>query len=241
MAPLLAPEKQVATPPRIPLPDTLRGLCVLLMCLYHFAYDLYFVCGFSRSVIERPLISMMQILSSRGFILLAGCSCRLSRSNLRRGGKVLVCGLGVSVITWLWGDFIPFGILHFLGASMLLYALLAPMLERLPAAPSFAVYIILFMLAYAHFPRLTSLPWLFPMGWVTPHFYASDYWPMLPWLFLFLAGTVCGTWLSRLPRPLSSLSVPGLTFLGRHALAVYLIHQPVLVGVCLLGKRLLSP
>lgn len=78
-----------------------------------------------------------------------------------------------------------------------------------------------------------SVGWLYPLGLLSPGFHSADYFPLLPWFFLFLAGTVLGGWcLDHRDNRLLTLSLPGfLTWPGRHSLLIYVLHQPVLFGV----------
>lgn len=218
-------------PARIYGIDTLRGICVVLMAVFHFSYDLYFYCGFPPGVIANPFMTFAQVASSGGFILLSGFSSRLSRSNLKRGARVLVCGALVCAVTWLWGDFIRFGILQFLGCAMVLYGLTHRFWENLPRWPSLFFYIILFMLTRRLIPVVLDIPYLYPFGIVSPDFRSSDYFPLFPWFFLFLLGSWLAQFRDLLPQSFRELRVPVLSWLGRHSLAVYLIHQPVLVVI----------
>lgn len=222
--------------------DTLRGLCVVLMTLFHFSYDLYFYCHFPPEVIANPFMTFAQVFSSSGFILLAGFSCRLSRSNGKRGARVLLCGAAVSVVTWFWGDFIRFGILQFLGCAMVLYALTHKLWEVLPRWPALVLYVGLFALTRRVMPVVLDVPYLYPFGIVSPDFRSSDYFPLFPWFFLFLTGSWLGQFRDRVPDRLRRLRLPVLNWLGRHSLIVYLVHQPVLVVIsmalaALTGRR----
>lgn len=211
--------------------DSLRGLCVVLMTLFHFSYDLYFYCRFPAWVIANPFMTFAQVFSSSTFILLAGFSCRLSRSNWKRGLRVALCGVLVSVVTWFWGDFIRFGILQFLGCSMLLYGLTHKLWEALPRWPAIVLYVALFALTRRLMPLVLDVPFLYPFGIVSPDFRSSDYFPLLPWFFLFLSGSWLGQFKESAPGWLRRLKLPLLNWLGRHSLVVYLVHQPVLVVI----------
>ena len=64
-----------------------------------------------------------------------------------------------------------------------------------------------------------------------------DYFPILPWIFLFIAGY----FLNRILKArgwdekfFARGNVPVLNWLGRHTLPIYLIHQPVLYGLGML-------
>ena len=71
------------------------------------------------------------------------------------------------------------------------------------------------------------------LGFPPGGFVSGDYYPLIPWLFLYLSGYFfwrCFGGKSQVQKVLS-FKVPVLAFLGRHSLLVYLIHQPVCFGV----------
>jgi uncharacterized membrane protein len=213
--------------------DTARGICVVLMVLFHLGYDLYFYCGFPAWTVNSLPMAVGQAVASWGFILLAGLSSRLSRSNVRRGLVVLACGLLVSAVAWVWGDPIRFGILQFLGSAMVLYGLTHRLWEALPRAVAPVLYLTLFLVGRYYLPLVVEAPHLYPLGLITPGFRSADYFPLLPWFFWFLLGSWLGSYVrdGRTPQWFRAWKVPPLAFLGRHALVVYLLHQPLLVGV----------
>jgi len=216
---------------RIPAIDTLRGLCVLLMATFHFSYDLYFYCSFSPKVIDNFFMTFCQVFSSWGFILLAGLSSQLSKSNIKRGLVVLCGGVAVSVVSYLWGDFIRFGILQFLGCAMVLYGLTRALWERIPRRIAPFLYLVFFTVTIRMLPMTLEVPYLYPFGFITPSFRSADYFPLFPWFFWFLLGTWLGKFIKegRLPEKFGKRKVRPLAFLGRHSFAVYFIHQPVLI------------
>jgi uncharacterized membrane protein len=71
-------------------------------------------------------------------------------------------------------------------------------------------------------------------------FFSADYFPILPWIFVFLLGTWAGKYVAeyRLPDRFYTLSVPVLPAIGRKAFIIYLVHQPVLYGLVLLVQVL---
>jgi uncharacterized membrane protein len=142
--------------------------------------------------------------------------------------------------------YIRFGILHFLGAAMAL----AWALERLvPQERARAVAVrvaapLSFALGLWLSGRRTSLPFLFPLGLVTESFQSYDYYPLFPWLGAFFAGLAAAPvvrrnrdFLARVPLPAPARP---LAFLGRHSLAVYLAHQPLMLGAIFVAARFLA-
>jgi uncharacterized membrane protein len=59
--------------------------------------------------------------------------------------------------------------------------------------------------------------------------------PLLPWLGVVMIGIAVGHWLSlqqfRPLRPLSRITPHWLIWMGRHSLLIYMVHQPVLIGL----------
>lgn len=214
--------------------DVWRSLAVLLMLAYHFLYDLYIFGVISAAQMFSTPLNILERFICCSFILLAGASARFSRSNMRRGIIVLACGVVVELGALVGGQVIRFGILMFMGVSMELYHFLGKYLQKIPPAALGWTSLILFFLtdAWTKSARVT-VNWLYPLGFMGPGFHSADYFPLLPWFFLFLLGTVLGGWfLENRENPLLTRSFPGaLTWLGRHSLLVYVLHQPVLYGV----------
>ena len=70
------------------------------------------------------------------------------------------------------------------------------------------------------------------LGFPAEGFVSSDYFGLLPWIFLFWTGL----FLYRLHPgdAKTGLRIPGITAMGRHSLLVYLLHQPIIYGVLML-------
>ena len=102
--------------------DALRGMAMVLMAAYHLLVDLRDFFGVAGIEYSRPPLLLIGRASAVTFILVAGASCTLSKSNLRRGARVFAGGMAITAATWLYGPtralYIRFGILHFLGAAM---------------------------------------------------------------------------------------------------------------------------
>lgn len=225
---------------RFPILDAWRSLAVALMAAYHFLYDLYLFGVITADQLFSAPLNLMQKFICCSFILLAGASARFSRSNMRHGTIVMACAVAVELGALLGGQVIRFGILMFLAASMVLYHFLGKYLQKLPgpllAAGSGALY----LLTHWWTGRSSvSVPWLYPLGFTAPGFHSADYFPLLPWFFLFLIGTVFGGWCleHRDNRILTAPLPNALTWPGRHSLIIYVLHQPVLYGVCYLIWR----
>ena len=117
---------------RIDLLDGARSLMLILMTIYHFLYDLALFGVMTWDELYSAPSSLFQIISSTGFILLAGVSSRLSRSNLKRGLLVWGAAILVTAGSHVVDAPIRFGILHFLGTAMILYHFIWPLLRKVP-------------------------------------------------------------------------------------------------------------
>lgn len=214
--------------------DAWRTLAIVLMVAYHFLYDLYIFGVISANQLFSAPLNVLERFICCSFILLAGASARFSRNNLRHGLVVLGAGLVVEIGAAAAGQTIRFGVLMLLGSSMVLWHFLGKGLQKLPGWSVAAGSGVLFFAARWWTGRTAvSVPWLYPLGFTAPGFYSADYFPLLPWFFLFLTGTALGGWcLAHRENRLLAVRLPGvLTWPGRHSLIIYVLHQPVLYGI----------
>ena len=241
---------------RYALPDTLRGLTLLSMIAYHGCWDMVYILGADWSWYQSSGAYLWQQSICWTFILLSGFSFSLGRRHWRRGRLVFGCGAVVTAVTLVVmpGQEIWFGVLTLLGSCMLLGALLERPLGRVPAGAGLVLSAALFVLTrsvnrgYLGFEglRLAALPGeLYRnmatayLGFPFPGFRSTDYFSLVPWLFLFLTGyflfRLTGKHLAAAPdlgrcAPLEAL--------GRRSLLVYMLHQPVLYGLTMVLRLL---
>ncbi len=233
--------------------DLLRGTAVIMMVVFHFIYDLDYLNIFSANLSSGFWFFFARITAGL-FILLVGVSLSLSTSRsevrgerdrifiglLKRGLWIFALGMMVTAATYLLveDEFIVFGILHFIGLSIILsypFLTLSPRaLNLVFAAAAIAAGVYLQSRSY-------PFPWLLWLGLAPEDFYTLDYVPLLPWFGVVLIGIFLGQVLyrgyeRRFPLPdLSGLSLPGaLCLLGRNSLFIYLIHQPLIVASLIL-------
>lgn len=226
---------------RIELMDAVRGLSIILMVGHHFLYDLMTFAGAPRWFFFNPVFDVLQPFFAGLFILISGVSSNFSHSNVARGLKTLGVALVITLVTKFMDMPILFGILHFLGACMLLYGLTQRFWQRLNRrlpwlVPALSLAGTVLTARFAcGVPTQTPHLWMF--GLVAPGFYSADYFPLLPWMFVFLFGTWAGKYVreGRLPRWFYETRAPHLAAVGRKTLLIYVVHQPVLYGLTMLG------
>ncbi len=245
---------------RICLMDELRGFAVFCMIFYHGFYTLAFLYNISAGLVLLRFFMPAEPYFAGLFMFISGVSSDLSHSNLKRGLKLLGIALAVTLVTYLAvpEELIVFGILHFLSVCMILYGLLKPFSDRFRFHwVAIAACAVLFLgtmgipKGYVGFsPQFgVMLPealyrtnWLAPFGIFNDSFISADYFPLFPWIFVFAAGTVAGKLAAagKFPEFTYRSRVPFFSWFGRHALILYLAHQPVIYGVCWLVSEIVQ-
>lgn len=237
----------LATKKRIEILDVLRGVLIILVVLYHLFYDLDGIFGVELPFFRTGWFESFRKCFVGMLILIAGISCNLSRSNIRRGVRTLLCGMVITAVTFVFmpRERIVFGVLHFFGVSMILYGLLEKVICRIPMWLGFVASLLLFLLTrnlYYGFFGIGSMGIRFSLTFenlVTfilgfpAEIYSSDYYPIMPWFFLFLAGGFLGRDIKKrnLPAVCHDCGLKWLQFIGRHTLMIYMVHQPLIYGI----------
>lgn len=232
---------------RINIIDEFRGALIVLVVIYHLFYTLAMIYHVEWSLKPFSVMRIWQPILPAMFILISGISFQLSRNNIVRGLKLAVISAAITIILWFFmpSQIIWFGILHFLAVMNIVFGLLKNQINKFPAVFGIILFSILFILTYnVHRGYLGiegiwsyKLPEILyqtnltaPIGFYSEDFYSSDYCPILPWIFMFLIGTILGRYVKNLPEALSRTHIKPLAFTGRHTLIIYLVHQPIIVG-----------
>lgn len=230
---------------RIDSIDALRGLSLVLMVIHHFLYDLVSLCGAPGWLFSNPVFDVLHYIFAGTFILLSGVSSRFSHSNLARGVKCFVIAMVMTLVTGLpfINDPIRFGVLHLLGFCMIFFGLTGKIWDLLPRRLAPVFYTALLVgsaLLVEHVGIGGAARYLFPLGWTYPGFYSADWFPIFPWLFVFLLGTWAGLYIKehKLPERFYTFTCPVLPKIGRCSLLIYILHQPILYGL-IFGAKLI--
>jgi uncharacterized membrane protein len=216
--------------------DALRGIAVAAMIIYHFAWDLSFFRIIETDVASHPIWSRFAVVIASSFLILSGISLELSSRNgldwdkFRKRLIILIGAAGiVSLGTFAAtpASFVYFGILHCIALSSIfaLPFLRAPVvLTAIAAIMTFALPQIFTHEAFSH----PALLWT-GLGTFIKH--ASDYVPIFPWFSAMLAGIVISKLMPSDSLKADKWSGPILIKAGQKSLAIYLVHQPILMAL----------
>jgi uncharacterized membrane protein len=237
--------------------DGLRGLALVWMTAYHFAFDLNWFGVIRQNFYYDPLWITQRTLILSLFLIAAGMGQSIGQAQGQRWPRfwwrwvriALAAGL-VSLGSW-WvfpKSWISFGVLH--GMILMLplsRALLGTHLTRCPGTLALLGVLLIVAgplgsawLIQSHTPGLAAWlnsRWLYGIGWITHKPYTEDYVPLLPWWGVMLLGAALAQWLLRAPRAQSVLTGPlprslrWLSVLGRWSLLYYLLHQLILASI----------
>ena len=243
---------------RYELLDGIRGLAMVNMVIFHFLYDVFVIYGRDPGWYGRTENHLWQQGICWTFILVSGFSWRFGRKNsVRRGIFLNLCGFLITAVTGLAvpGQAAVFGILNFPGCAILLTAVFDRWMERIPPSAGLAGSMFCFFLLRhigagilgigtltISFPQTERYPSIIAailptvLGFPDRSFVSSDYFPMLPWFFLFAAGYFLYPLLMRSERirGILSIRIPLLSVWGKYSIWVYLAHQPLCMGICML-------
>lgn len=216
---------------RYPLFDSLRGIAMILMAVFHFCFDLrrfgVFTADFNRDlfwILFRGVI-MVSFMSLVGISFWYAKPHYSDRRYWSRFARVAGCALLISAVTVVMfpKSWIFFGVLHLIAFA----TLLAPLLVKRPLflAPLAVVLILL--------PEFYTSPWFHQPGWNILGLsrwdpIAQDYAAIFPWLGVIFIGVIMGWTTTRWPTRVTTLENSALSRLGRHSLFFYMTHQVVL-------------
>lgn len=232
---------------RIYFLDEWRGAALLAMIAYHTLYDLYEIFDVEFDF-RSPFLNAMQLFICSSFIVVAGISARLSSRTMQHGAVVFGAGMLMTAGTFI---FLPkfviwFGVLHFIGLSLMLFSVFRKQITKCPGAILCCIGLVLFFCFYG-LPSRTVLfgsvrvpdelyvnpPHLAFLGLPGSEFSSADYFPMIPWFFLFLAGTGIGEAFHdrKIPKFMMERHSRFLSYIGSHTLVIYIFHQVAIYGI----------
>jgi uncharacterized membrane protein len=217
--------------------DQLRGWCIVYVMIYHLIFDidafLTPLAFFHTDWWEWVHICFLALLFA-----VSGLSTSFSRNPLKAGVKLFFIGTLITMLSDIFTDgayTIRFGVLSFLGVSMMIYCFLKPLTDKFTPWVYFTFTAAIFGVLVYIFPINISggVNELYPLGIANYGFFSADYFPLLPYFFIFLAGTA-------FIKPVRDREIPEfwynadiklINFIGRHSLIFYLAHQAVFIPI----------
>lgn len=253
---------------RLHLIDEYRGFWIVNMIVYHGIWDLVYIFGYQWQWFESDLVFVWQQWGCWSFIFISGFCWQMSRHNIKRGLQVFLAGLVITVVTLVFtpSSRVLFGVLTLLGSSMLLMVPCDKLFKicerRVPgfsligAIASFVLFLFVYPVNDGYFgfagTEMIELPReLYSnllgsyLGFTEPGFWSTDYFSILPWFFMYLAGYFTYSFCMKprcqqktIVRVLSKSVCPPLGWVGRNSLIIYMLHQPVIYGILTLWNIL---
>lgn len=236
--------------------DFFRGICVLLMIWDHFMFDIYEIFGeiwvqeiggnlvdglyeLSVTYFTGTLRETFHPIIFSIFFAICGISCSFSKNNLLRGIQALILAYVITIFTTIIDIPIRFGVLHMLGYSILLWWLIDTLCRRnkyATAIVSFALGCIIIILSSYLDNNFVSdidyLPFLHD-SFNYDSSYSADYFPLMPHAGVMLLGASVAPFIynkrkSLLPWLDKYHWHSPISFCGKHALPVYVLHQVII-------------
>lgn len=208
--------------------DFLKVTALIMMIVFHIVYDLNEFVGINIDY-RVGFWYWIGKIAALLFIFLAGINSCFSSRPIKRGITVFLCGIGITIVTFIFlrGEYVRFGILHFLGVCILI----SPYLKKLNNWILLLIAVSIIMLV--NFDVLSNTNLIILLRNIFGGRPSIDYYPLFPYLSVFIFGIIAYkifycrkesiiNWYSR-----SKI----LYMISKYSLSIYLIHQPIILGM----------
>ena len=210
--------------------DSLRATALVLMLILNFVTDLNHF-GLINTETGDMWWWMARITASL-FVGISGVSYflahRLEYDLTKTSGRtqrLIFWAFVITIITYIFepSAYVRFGVLHLLAlASIVAF----PVARK----PEFALGIGLILLIIP-LSSNSNLVWI----GLSETVIAVDYFPLNPWLGIFFIGLALASRIYPEGKPLTGIQWPEKwLWFGRNTLTIYVIHQPILIGLLVL-------
>jgi len=213
---------------RIVFLDLIRGILIIGVVFYHLIHNLEFYFNYNIDLYSFwP--ELIRIIGASLFILMCGITANYSKNTLKRGIQLFGLGMLITIVTYLFDpvSYVKFGILHLLGTSLIIYHFYRKV--NYPVLYFLLGWSIILTIYIQN--TVVTNSYLFPLGLFTRDFTSADYYPIFGYIIPFLMGNIIGKYMEN--KKIFYKWQPNniLTFFGRHSLIIYLIHQPIIIGI----------
>ncbi len=227
--------------------DALRGLAMVWMTAYHFAFDLNHFGHIRQDFYADPFWTWQRTAILSLFLLCAGMGQAVAHQQgqtwarfWQRWWRIAACALLVTIGSYFMfpRSFIYVGVLHGMALMLVLARATAGWGGWLWLAGVVALLLHQFLpgwLVSVGLGEIFHTRWLNWLGLVVQKPVTEDYVPLLPWMAVLWWGLALGGWLHRRAPGWWRWQAPAgparvLPWLGRWSLGYYMVHQPVLIG-----------
>jgi uncharacterized membrane protein len=234
--------------------DTLRGVAIVWMTVFHFCFDLNYFGWLKQNFYADPIWTWQRTAIVSLFLFCAGLGQAVAVEQRqswprfwKRWAQVAACALLVTIgsLFMFPKSFIYFGVLHGIAVMLIIVRFTAGWGRWLWLAGALAIAAKpLAAWAHSQWPELGFLntrPWNW-LGLISRKPVTEDYVPLIPWLGVMWWGMAAGRWLLANRRGVLQLRLPRATaplaWMGRWSLSWYVVHQPVLIGALMLASQL---
>lgn len=227
--------------------DAVRGIALINMIAYHAVWDLVYLYGVQWDWYRSWKGYIWQQGICWTFIFLSGFCVSLGKHPVKRGLTVFCGGAVITLVTLMFmpQNRVVFGVLTLIGSCMVIVGVLDKWLKKWIPTLGLLVSALLFLvtrdvnegwLGFEAF-RLCKIPKAFYANIITAYlgfpkkdFYSTDYFSMIPWLFLFLSGYFLFQMVERLGmlRVLEKGVWMPIEWIGKRSFIIYMLHQPIL-------------
>lgn len=235
--------------------DSLRGISTVSMVVFHLCYDIFMMYGFNTSWYFYPMTTVWERSICVAFILLSGMCLNFSGNGIKRGILLNLAGFAVTCVTVIAepNQAVWFGVLNLIGCSMMIVFILSESLKRIKPLFGALISLLLYTVLY-DVPRgyiglfgfdivklpnfLYSSKYLAFLGFPSSDFFSTDYFPLIPWIFLFTAGFYLWNFIAE--KNLTKyfeFKIPVFDKIGKYSLWIYLAHQPIIMGLLMLAMQ----
>jgi len=225
---------------RYGLLDSIRGFALINMIIYHALWDVVYMFGVDiKWYYSKPGFIWQQFICHT-FIFLSGFCFSMGKNKLKRGLTVFASSIIICAVTLLFmpDSRILFGVLCLIGSCMLILIPFENIIKKINPYIGFIIFMTIFVLTKNIPDKSWEFGNLFTAYVGFPHgsFRSVDYFPLIPWLFLYVGGFYMYIIFKKhnLLKIFYGTTIKPLEFMGRHSLVIYMLHQPVIYGVLLM-------